>query len=450
MTQDTAQDTAQDGASDNASDSYFDFGDRGEAVPSGCPVDHGFSPFADAYVADPYGELAARRAATPVFYAPGGEGDRGYLVLTRMEDVAEVLRRPDDFSSENVQRPVTPVCAAAQAVLAADDFNPVPVLSNRGEPVHGRVRKHAQAGFSGRRMRLLEPVIRARCAALVDEMMEPGAPAEFTGIVGHRLPGETIYRLVGFPEADDAMLMDWAADRLAFTWGRADDAAQVAIAESMVAYWRYCVAHVERRKNEPADDLVSELLAVHAADADALSVAEITSVLYGLSFAGHEIVSYMLANALICLLRDRTQWDAICADASLIPQAVEEVLRFDTPQTSWRRVARADTEIAGVSVPAGTQIFLSLAAANHDPAIFDDPGTFDIRRENAAGHISFGRGIHFCLGNRLATMEAVVLLETLTARAPGLALAPDDKGVRKVSYIPNFTLRGPADLWLTW
>lgn len=421
---------------------YFDLQDREAEIPAGCPVGHGFSPFSDAYVADPYRVLAARRAETPVFYAP----DLGYLVLTRMADVAEVLRRSDEFSSENVQRPVSPVCAAAQAVLAADEFNPVPVLSNRGEPVHGRVRKYAQAGFSGRRMRLLEPVIRARCEALVEAMMAGGAPAEFTGSVGHRLPGETIYRLVGFPEADDEMLMDWAADRLAYTWGQADDAAQVAIAESMVAYWHYCTAHVERRRTEPADDLISELLAVHAADPDALSVAEITSVLYGLSFAGHEIVSYYLANALICLLNHRDQWAAICADPSLIPGAAEEVARYDSSQTSWRRVALADTEIADVAIPAGTQIFLSLGAANHDPAVFDNPESFDIRRANAAAHISFGRGIHFCLGKRLATMEAVILLETLGTRAPGLDFAPD----RTLSYIPNFTLRGPADLWLTW
>ena len=195
-----------------------------------------------------------------------------------------------------------------------------------------------------------------------------------------------------------------------------------------------------------ADDLISELLAVHAADPDALSVAEITSVLYGLSFARHEIVSYYLANALICLLNHRDQWAAICADPSLIPGAAEEVARYDSSQTSWRRVALADTEIADVAITAGTQIFLSLGAANHDPAVFDNPESFDIRRTNAAAHISFGRGIHFCLGKRLATMEAVILIETLSTRAPGLDFAPD----HTLSYIPNFTLRGPADLWLTW
>ena len=425
---------------------YFDMTDRDAGTPTGCPVDHGFSPFDEAYVVDPYAVLAARRADTPVFYAE----ELGYLVLTRMEDVAEVLRRSDDFASSNVQRPVHPVGDAAAAVLAAEDFDPLPVLSNQGDPVHARVRKHVQAGFSGRRMRLLEPVIRERCAALVDELLAGGAKngnvGEFTSVVGHRLPGETIYRLVGFPEADDPRLFDWSTDRLDFTWGRTDEDAQAAIAESMVAYWRYCVAHVARRCEDPADDLTSELVAMHQADADALSLQEIASVLYGLSFAGHEIVSYFLANGLIQLLRRHDQWEAICADPSLIPNAVEEVLRFDTPQTSWRRVAVTDTEIAGVSVPAGTQLFLSLAGANHDPDVYDDPDSFDIRRENAKSHISFGRGPHFCLGNRLATMEAVALLETMSQRAPGLDFAPD----RDVSYIPNFTLRGPWELWLTW
>ena len=149
--------------------------------------------------------------------------------------------------------------------------------------------------------------------------MTGGAPAEFTSSVGHRLPGETIYRLVGFPETDDDMFMGWAADRLVFTGGQADNVAQVAIAESMVAYWLYCTAHVERRRNEPADDMVSELLAVRTDDPDALSVAEITSVLYGLSFAGHEIVSYYLANALIAVLNNRDQWKAICDNPPLFP-----------------------------------------------------------------------------------------------------------------------------------
>lgn len=421
---------------------YFGTNADKAAAPKGCPIEHGFSPFSNTYHADPYGTLASLRENSPVFYA----SDLGYLVLTRMDDVSEVLRRPDDFSSENVQWPVHPICDAATEIMAVKDFNPLPVLSNRGDPAHSRIRKHVQAGFSGRRMRVLEPVIRERCQFLVAAMIKAGAPGEFAQSLGHRLPGETIYRLCGFPEIDDAKLFEWSKDRLAFTWGQTDKTKQIAIAESMVAYWKYCVGHVEMRRENPADDLTTELLAARAEDPKALSLEEISSVLYGLSFAGHEIVSYFLANSLINLLRNRDQWAALCADASKIPRAVEEVLRFDSPQTSWRRLAMVDTAIAGINVPAGTQVFLSLGAANHDPEKFENPENFNTERENPHTHISFGRGSHFCLGNRLATIEAVVLIETLTSQIPSLDLVHEEE----IKYIPNFTLRGPAALWLKW
>ena len=120
-------------------------------APSGCPVDHAFSPFSETYLRDPYAELAKRRNSAPAFYSE----ELGYLVLTRMEDVAEVFRRSDVFSSENVQDPVLPVCERAQAVLAAPDYNPIAILSNRPQPDHTRIRKHTQACFSSRRIRTL-------------------------------------------------------------------------------------------------------------------------------------------------------------------------------------------------------------------------------------------------------------------------------------------------------
>ncbi|MYF69262.1 MAG: cytochrome P450 [Proteobacteria bacterium] len=125
---------------------------------------------------------------------------------------------------------------------------------------------------------------------------------------------------------------------------------------------------------------------------------------------------------------------------------MEEVLRFNSPQTSWRRVAARNTEIAGHKVPAGTQIFLSLGSANHDESLYHDSGTFDIRRKNARTHISFGRGIHFCLGNRLAQLEARITMETLVQRVPSLRLVEG----QVLDYFPNFTFRGPKELWLSW
>jgi cytochrome P450 len=410
--------------------------------PPGCPVDPDFSPFSDTYVQNPYAVLARLRDEQAVFYAE----ELGYLVLTRMEDVAEVFRKPDVFASANVQDPVLPICDRAAEILSAIDYNPIAVLSNRARPDHTRIRKHAQAAFSSRRMKIMEPFIRRRCRALVADMQGNGSPGEFVAAFGHPLPGETIFRFIGFPEGDDGDLKDWTTNRLAFTWGNAGEAEQVDIAQKMLAYWRYCVRFVAQRHREREDDFTSELLAAHDAAPDDLAYREIESVVYGLSFAGHEIVSNLLGNGLFNLLSTPGLWAKIRADPGLIPNAVEDILRFNSPQTSWRRVATQDTELAGYQIPAGTQIFLSLGSANHDEALFDNPGTFDVHRANARAHISFGRGIHFCLGNRLAIIEAVAAFETLAEEMPGLSLVAG----QKFDYVPNFTFRGPRELWLTW
>ncbi len=277
-------------------------------------------------------------------------------------------------------------------------------------------------------------------------MIAAGAPANFVKSVGLPLPGETIFRLIGFPEEDDRQVKAWTTSRLAFTWGQMTDDEQVEIAENMLAYWRYCTAFVTHRRDNPADDFTSEMLAAHKSDPDDLAFREIVSVVYGLSFAGHEIVTNLLSNSLINLFSNRSQWEEICKDPSIIPKAVNEVLRFDSPQTSWRRMALEDTEIAGYKIPAGTEVFLSLASANHDEELFENSEVFDISRENAGAHISFGRGIHFCLGQRLANLEAIIVLETLVDRLPSLDLAAD----QTFDFVPNFTMRGPSELWLTW
>jgi cytochrome P450 len=277
-------------------------------------------------------------------------------------------------------------------------------------------------------------------------MIENGAPVEFVQALAHPLPGETIFRFIGFPEQDDKRLKEWTTNRLAFTWGKASDSEQVEIAEKMLAYWRYCVAFVETRMTQPADDFTSELLSAHAENADDLSLDEIKSIVYGLSFAGHEIVSNLLSNLLLQLLLDRSRWLQVCQDPALIPGAIDELLRYDSPQTSWRRVTVAETELSGIKIPAGTQVFMSLGSANHDAAMFDDPEQFDLNRPNANDHIAFGRGIHFCLGNRLAILEATITLETLTAKLPSLALVADQRR----DYAANCTFRGPKALLLTW
>ena len=412
------------------------------AVPDGCPVDAEFSPYAEKYVAYPYAWLNDKRENEPVFYSE----ELGYVVVTRMEDVQEVFMNSEVFSSENVQDPVFPICDEAVEILAAEDYNPIAVMSNRPQPDHTRIRRHTQAGFSGRRMSVLEPVIRKRAEGLIDEMLASGSPAEWVSAVGNPLPAETIFRLLGFPDTDDQQLKAWTNNRLEFTWGKTDKDYQVQVAKNLLAYWRYVVEYVDMRRDNPADDFTSELLTAHAENPDDLSYNEVQSVVYGLSFAGHEIVRNVISNALLCLLGERQNWERLCADTALIPRAIDEVLRFNSAQTSWRRVTTCDTEFRGLKLPKGTQVFMSLAAANHDPRNFDNPEKFDIDRETAGKHIAFGRGIHICLGRLLAKLEMRLVLELLVEKVPSLRLAVG----QDLHYYPNFSFRGPRTLFLTW
>jgi cytochrome P450 len=171
---------------------------------------------------------------------------------------------------------------------------------------------------------------------------------------------------------------------------------------------------------------------------------EITSVAYGLSFAGHETTTNLTSNAVRRLLENRDQWDALCADPALIPNAVEEVLRFDTSVIAWRRRTTRAVRLGDTDIPAGARLLLMLGGAGRDAARFPDPERFDVHREDAGRHLAFGKGIHFCLGAPLARMEVRIVLELLTAAAPDLELVGD----QRLDFPPNVSFRGPSQLWL--
>lgn len=432
-------------ATEKTSDDYHQL--RGDAPPppAGCPVHQSWSPLNDDYLVDPYPIAAELSAETPIFYAQ----ELGYVVVTEMEDIIEVFTDSETYSSENVQDPVFPVAPEAQAVLAAPDFNPQKVMSNRQAPDHGRIRKYTRQGFSRRRLKTLEPYIRRRSHELIDDMFATeggGGPVEFIDAFAFPLPGETVFRFIGFPEADDDSLKEWCGDRKAFSWGKATPGKQAEIAEKMLAYWRYCREFTASKRDDRADDFASELLAAHDADETELSYREVESIIYGLSFAGHEAVTNLICNTLLCLLPRREQWDQLVADPALIPNAVEEVLRFESSQISWRRLTTRDTTLRGIEIPAGTQIFMNFASANRQADIFERPDDFDIHRDNAAQHISFGKGMHYCLGANLAKFEAVLVLEALTERMPSLRMTEG----QDIWSSPNITFRGPEQFMVEW
>ena len=410
--------------------------------PAGCPRHRSWSPLNADYLADPYPIAGALRAEHPVFYAPS----LGCVVITEMADIEAVFADHETFASTNVQDPVFPLSPEAREVLSAGDFDPVAVMSNRAEPDHGRIRRYTRRGFSNRRIKALEPYVRRRSRELINEMVAAGPPAEFVTSLAFPLPGETIFRFIGFPTRDDEMLKAWCGDRKAFSWGRPSPAQQVEIAKNMLAYWRYCRDFTAHKRRHRGDDFASELIDAHEANPDDLSYLEVESIIYGLSFAGHEAVTALICNTLLCLLPRRDAWNAIYTDHTLIPNAIEEVLRFNSSQISWRRITTRDTSIAGIRVPAGTTIFLNFASANRQRDIWDDPDDFKVHRPNANQHISFGKGVHFCLGAKLAKSEAQTVTEILAQRLPSLRLVED----QRLDYFPNITFRGPTQLHVTW
>jgi cytochrome P450 len=165
-----------------------------------------------------------------------------------------------------------------------------------------------------------------------------------------------------------------------------------------------------------------------------------------LLIAGHETTTGLLGNALRQLLSRPSLWDDLRRRPSLIPQAVEEVLRFDSSVVSGRRVTTRPVEVAGVTIPEGSAVVLLLGAANRDEAQFPDAERFDIHRPNAAHHLAFGFGVHYCLGAALARLEARVVLEVLTQRLPNLRLVPE----QEVEFLPNAAFRCPQRLLLEW
>ena len=165
-----------------------------------------------------------------------------------------------------------------------------------------------------------------------------------------------------------------------------------------------------------------------------------------MSFAGHEAVTALLCNVLLTLLPRRDQWQRLCDDRSLVANAVEEVLRFESSQITWRRITTRPTTLAGYDLPVGTKVLMNFASAHRQRDLFDQPEVVDITRTNANRHISFGKGVHFCLGAMLAKTEARIVTGLLAERIPSLRLVDG----QELHYGANITFRGPDRLMVAW
>ena len=394
-----------------------------------------YDPFGDVFLRDPYAVFEQLRVEAPVAYAPAID----MWTVTDYDDVDAIFKDPYTFSAAIAQSPLDPIAPEAQAILD-EGFRPLAVMSNLDLPDHARIKAHTSRAFSARRISKMETVVRERATAMVEALPATGT-VDLVAELAFPLPAVTIFKMIGFPDADLEMLKSWCGNRLVMTWGRTTAEEQQRIARQMVSYFTYCEAFVRTRAAEPADDLTSDLLATGLEDGT-LSHAEIVSIIYGLSFAGHENITNMIANTVRRLLENPKTWAALVADPSHLPNTIEEALRFDSSNIAWRRVTTRPVTLRGVEIPKGARILVLLGAANHDPRKYPDPETFDIERKDARSHLAFGKGIHYCLGAALTRLELGIVLQLLTTRYPKLALGAE----RDYRYTANVVFRGPTAL----
>jgi cytochrome P450 len=373
----------------------------------------------------------------PVFFAPS----IGYYVVTSYDAVAQVFGDSATYSAAVAQAPLVPIIGEAQQILLAGDHKPQPSMVSLDEPAHARLRRLAARAFSMKRVTAMVPAIEATIAPLLDAV---AGRDEFDLVetLAFPLPANIVFSLMGVPTGDFAQLKQWCGYRAALAWGRPAPEDQVEIATSMTAYRTYLRDLVDAKAREPADDLTSDLIAIHREAPERLTRDEIASILFSLSFAGHETTTGLIGNTVRRLLEDPSRWAEITAHPDLIPGAIDETLRYDPSVPVWRRVTTRPVTLAGVDLPEGAGLFLWLAAAGRDEEAFADPATFDMRRTDASHHLAFGKGLHYCLGANLGKLEAQIAIAELARRYPALGLVAD----QQLAFHPNISFRGPQVL----
>jgi cytochrome P450 len=378
-------------------------------------------------VRDPYPELADARRSHPVqkldsSLMPHEEGQDVFFVY-RYEDIAQILRDAETFSSAHIIDLIMGPIMGEHIMLGMDD------------PQHRRYRALVSTAFRQRTLSLWEHELVARVAdELIDGFVDRGH-AELTREFTFPYPTQVIAGILGLPREDYRQFQRWSTAILSF-FTKLDDAI---VASQQVK--EYMATILAARRRDPRDDLISEL-AVAELDGERLSDEEIFSFLRLLLPAGVETTYRATGNLLFSLLSDPQQLEAVRANRDLVPQAIEEALRVETPLLNITRLATKDAEISGVTIPAGSTVMLMLAAANRDETRYADPDRFDLDREAPRPHLSFGHGPHACLGTHLARMEMRVALGLLLDRLPNLRLDPDGDD----PHIRGQVFRSPTSL----
>jgi hypothetical protein len=394
-------------------------------VKEASPPPRLYDPSTPAFRKNPFPVLHRLRDVDPIHRTSWG------WVLSRYRDCANVLGSRD-FGMRGIRERLRMALGSG----AAFEF-----ISRRFQfmdpPEHARIRSLTTKAFSARRVLDMRP----RIQRLVDQLLDEVHGAEsfdLIAAVAYPLPAWVISEMLGTPVEDRERLAAWTAPITRLQEPGPFDPSLLAAGDAAAAeFMAYGRVLIDERRRSAGDDLLSALIAAEESG-DRLSLEELVAGVIFLFNAGHHTTRDLIGNALVALLRHRDQWDLLVSEPSLIPEAVEECLRYDPSITRTPRFALVDAEIDGRKVAAGEPVTCLLNAANRDPERFPEPDRLDLRRADK-DHLTFGGGIHFCLGATLARLETEVVLGSLVQRYPGLRLAAEEMEWRE-----SITYRGPV------
>ncbi|MEU6339858.1 cytochrome P450 [Streptomyces sp. NPDC046977] len=394
-----------------------------------------FDPWSAEFVADPYPAYSRLRAEGRAhWFEPSGQ-----WLIPHYADVSALLRDRrlgrtylHRFSHEDFGRTPPP-----------PEHEPFTVLNGNGlldleAPDHTRIRRLVSKAFTPRTVERLTPTVQRLAGELVERLVAEGG-GDLIAAVAEPLPVAVIAEMLGIPARDRHLLRPWSADIVGmFELNPTEEAARRAVraSEEFSEYLRELIA--ERRK-APGEDLISALIAAHD-EGDRLSEQEMVSTCVLLLNAGHEATVNTTGNSWWTLFRHPEQLAALrAAPEELLPTAIEELLRFDTPLQMFERWVLDDIEVGGTVIPRGSEVALLFGSANRDPERFADPDHLDLTRPDNP-HITFGAGIHYCLGAPLARIELAASFSALLRRAPRLEL------VAEPAWNEGYVIRGLREL----
>ena len=375
-----------------------------------------FNPFLPSYQANPYPAYAALRAEDPVHFSAAIQA----WVLTAYEDCERVLRDVETFSSSSYTASGQ-LATALQQQRREFPLGEVPTVLNSDPPVHTRLRTLLNRAFTPRAIDGLRPHIEEIAASLLADAGRAGGRFDAVTGFAQPLPIIVIAELLGVPPSDRDRLKEWSTAIANTTNVLNTEGALAAARQATLELIAYMDEVVAQRRTAPGADIMTALVQAEEGG-DRLSHDELLAFSILLLLAGHETTTNLIGNGLLALTEHPEQAARLRADRELLPSAVEEFLRYDSSVQGAVRFARETTEVGGRTIEQGSTLLLLVGAANRDPAQFPDPDALDVAR-SPNRHLSFGRGIHFCLGAPLARLEGDVAFAALLDRFPELRVA---------------------------